>query len=83
MAGWWGTVPDGRGLLTHILRSDNADGVRERILDITASTQFTVMECELISPSWDPTHCPPSVLWLMRLRGERIDGIRLFHPVQA
>ncbi len=81
MAGWWGSVADGRSLLMHMLRSDDADGVRERVLDVTASTRFMVMECELISPPWEPTHCPPSVLWLVRMRGERIAGIRLYHRV--
>lgn len=80
LSGWWGTVPDARWLLTFIMRSDAADGVRERVLDVTASLRFTIMECELISPPWDPTHCPPSVLWLVRMRQGWIDGIRLYHP---
>lgn len=83
MSGWWGSVPHARGLLTFIMRSDAADGVRERVLEVTASPRFTIMECALISPRWDPTHCPPAVLWLVRMRQERIDAIRLYHPVPA
>jgi proline iminopeptidase len=38
---------------------DAEAGVRERVLDVAASTTFTVMDCELISPPWDPTHGGP------------------------
>ena len=79
MAGWWGAVAS-RNLLMHILRSDAADGVGYRVMDVTASRRFTVMECELISPPGDRTHCPQSVLWLVGMREEHIDGIRLYHP---
>ena len=83
LAGWWGTVPHGRDLLVRILSSDAEAGVRERVLDVSASTRFTVMDCALVSPPWDPTHCPPAVLWLLRMRGERITGVRLCHPAAA
>jgi RNA polymerase sigma-70 factor (ECF subfamily) len=83
MAGWWGTASDGRDLLVHILSSDSEAGVRERVVDVAASTDWTVVECELISPPWDPTHCPPGVLWLIHVSDDRIDGIRLHHPVPA
>jgi RNA polymerase sigma-70 factor (ECF subfamily) len=83
LAGWWGTMPRARPLLRYILRSDAEAGVRERIVDVVASTRFTVMECELASPPWDPTHCPPSVLWVVRMREQRVDAIRLYHPVPA
>ena len=83
MAGWWGAVPDGRDLLVRILSMDAEDGVREQVMDVTASSRVTVMECELINPPWDPTHCPPAVLWLVSMRDERIHGVRLHHPVPA
>lgn len=79
MAGWWGAVPS-RELLVHILRGDAEDGVRYRMMEVTASRRFTVMECELISPPWDPTHCPPSALWLVGMHDEHITNIRLHHP---
>jgi RNA polymerase sigma-70 factor (ECF subfamily) len=83
LAGWWGTMPQARDLFVHILRSDVEAGVRERVVDVVASRRFTVMECDLISPPWDPTHCPASVLWLVGMREERIDSVRLYHPVPA
>jgi RNA polymerase sigma-70 factor (ECF subfamily) len=83
MAGWWGAVPDGRDLLVRILSMDAEDGVRERVMDVTASSRVTVMECQLINPPWDPTHCPPAVLWLVSMRAERIQAVRLHHPVPA
>ncbi|GIG23685.1 DNA-directed RNA polymerase sigma-70 factor [Cellulomonas chitinilytica] len=83
VSGWWGTVHHARWLFEHILRSDAEDGVHERVVDVMASSRFTVMECDLVSPSWDPTHCPPSVLWLVGMREERIDSVRLYHPAPA
>lgn len=83
MAGWWGAVPDARDLLVRILSMDAEAGVRERVVDVSASTRFTVMDCELVSPPWDPTHCPPAVLWVVRMQAERIAGVRLCHPVAA
>jgi RNA polymerase sigma-70 factor (ECF subfamily) len=83
LAGWWGAVPNGRDLLVRILSIDAEDGVRERVVDVSASTRVTVMECELVNPPWDPTHCPPAVLWLVTMRQERICGIRLYHPSPA
>jgi len=45
-----------------------------------AGRRVTILECDLLSPPWDPEHCPPGVLWLMRLSGDGIERIRLFHP---
>jgi Sigma-70, region 4 len=81
LAGWWGAVPSGRVLLVRILSMDAEDGVRERVVDVSASIRVTVMECELVSPPWDPTHCPPAVLWLVTVHDEHINGVRLYHPV--
>ena len=80
MSGWWGDVPDGRDLLVRILDMDAAAGVREDIVDVCGTAQLTVMECRLVSPPHDPTHCPPGVLWMVRMRDERIAGVRLCHP---
>ena len=76
-------TPSGRELLVRILSEDAEAGVRERMLEVTASRRFTLMECELVNPPGDPTHCPPAVLWLIGMRGERIDGVRLYHPQPA
>jgi RNA polymerase sigma factor (sigma-70 family) len=80
VARWSDAVPDGRDLLVHVLSADAEAGVRERVVEVASSRGVTVMECELISPPWDPTHCPPAVLWLVKTRDERISGIRLYHP---
>jgi RNA polymerase sigma-70 factor (ECF subfamily) len=80
MSGWWGEVHPGRELLVRILGMDAAAGVREEIVDVCATPRLTVMECRLVSPPWDPTHCPPSVLWLLRTSDDRITGVRLHHP---
>jgi hypothetical protein len=75
----------GRGpdLLVHIMDSDLGAGVRQRVGRVTAGSRVTILECDLVSPPWDPEHCPPGVLWLMRTGGGRIREVRLYHPVSA
>lgn len=75
----------GQGLdtLVQIMRSDYEAGVRQRLVDVTASRRFTIMECTLLSPPWDPEHCPPGVVWLLSLRDQRVERVRLFHPQPA
>jgi hypothetical protein len=73
----------GLDLLVHVMETDLEAGVRERPVDVAASTRFCVIECDLLSPPWDPQHCPAAVLWLLRWGAERIEHIRLFHPRPA
>jgi RNA polymerase sigma-70 factor (ECF subfamily) len=73
----------GFDLLVHIMDTDLDAGVRQRVTRVTAGSRVTILECELISPPWDPEHCPPGVLWLLRTGGGRFTGIRLFHPVPS
>jgi RNA polymerase sigma factor (sigma-70 family) len=75
-----GQQGNGHQLLVQIMDSDLAAGVRQRLAAVTASQRVTILECDLLSPPWDPGHCPPGVLWLMRLSGDGIRQIRLFHP---
>jgi RNA polymerase sigma-70 factor (ECF subfamily) len=70
----------GRDALADIMDSDLHAGVRQRLNQITAGNRITILECDLLSPPWDPQHCPPAVLWLMTLHDQRIEKIRLFHP---
>jgi RNA polymerase sigma-70 factor (ECF subfamily) len=73
----------GRDLLCRIMDSDQQAGVRQRLSHACSSRDVTILECQLLSPPWDPTHCPPSVLWLFTKRAGRATTIRLFHPHQA
>jgi RNA polymerase sigma-70 factor (ECF subfamily) len=70
----------GQDTLVSIMESDVSAGVGQRLRHVVASKDLTILECDLISPPSDPTHCPPGVLWLMRLDQDRITSIRLFHP---
>jgi RNA polymerase sigma-70 factor (ECF subfamily) len=70
----------GRAALAHIMDNDLGAGVRQRLNHVTASRRITILECDLVSPPWDPQHCPQAVLWLMTRRDTRIEKIRLFHP---
>jgi RNA polymerase sigma factor (sigma-70 family) len=71
-----------RGLtpLVQAMASDREAGVRQRPVQVTASRQFTIIEADLLSPPWDPHHCPTGVVWLLSLRDNRVEHIRLFHP---
>jgi RNA polymerase sigma factor (sigma-70 family) len=73
----------GHDLLVQIMDSDLAAGVRQRPRGITAGRRLTLLECDLVNPPWDPDHCPPGVLWLQHLDGDRIRRVRLFHPTAA
>jgi RNA polymerase sigma-70 factor (ECF subfamily) len=73
----------GPDLLVHIMDTDLAAGVRQRVRRVTAGSRVTILECDLLNPPWDPEHCPPGVLWLLRTDGGRISGVRLFHPVPS
>jgi RNA polymerase sigma factor (sigma-70 family) len=74
-----------RGLdaLVHIMDNDLEAGVRQRLARVTAGRRVTILECDLINPAWDPRHCPPAVLWLMTTHGERIERIKLLHPIHS
>jgi RNA polymerase sigma-70 factor (ECF subfamily) len=71
-----------RGLdtLVQIMDSDLQAGVQQHPMRATAGRHVTILECRLLSPPWDPQHCPPGVLWLMKHAGARIGHITLFHP---
>ena len=66
--------------LVGIMEWDVAAGVVQRVRHVVASTDTTVLECDLMNPASGPEHCPPGVVWLMSVRDERIETIRLFHP---
>jgi RNA polymerase sigma-70 factor (ECF subfamily) len=62
--------------------ADCSAGVRQQVRNVVASSDVTVLECDLLSPPWDPSHCPPGVVWLMSLRDDRIAKVRLFHSTE-
>ncbi|MGH3647469.1 MAG: RNA polymerase sigma factor [Micromonosporaceae bacterium] len=77
-----GPQPDwGRDLdfLIRAMRADQETGVRQRIVNVVASSDLTILEAQLLSPADDPQHCPPGVVWLQSVRGGRVWRSRLFH----
>ncbi len=76
-----GRQPLDRDTLVRMMDSDLDAGVRQRVMHVTAGGRVTILECDLLNPISDPQHCPPGVLWLMTLQDERIDRIKLFHPI--
>lgn len=75
----------GRGLdiLIGVMEGDLGAGVRQRVVDVVASRDVTILEVELLSPRENPNHCPPSAVWLQQLHGGRVERLRLFHPNAA
>ncbi|CAN5753766.1 sigma-70 family RNA polymerase sigma factor [soil metagenome] len=70
----------GWSFLVRAMEADLEAGVRQRLAQVTASRHITIMECELLSPPWDPEHCPAGVAWLLFLRDNRVERARLVHP---
>jgi RNA polymerase sigma factor (sigma-70 family) len=60
--------------------SDIAAGVRQRLVSSVASQDLTIWQMKIINPPGDPGHCPPGVIYLMSLRGDQVQRLRLFHP---
>ena len=83
LAGPPGLAGRGRQILVQAMESDLEAGVRQRLAHLTASRDITIMECDLLSPPWDPEHCPSGVVWLLFLRHDRVVRARLFHPQTA
>jgi RNA polymerase sigma factor (sigma-70 family) len=62
------------------IERDIADGVRFRLTNVVAGREIAIWESDLISPPEDPDHCPPGVLWMMRLHDGRVERSRIMHP---
>ena len=76
-----GRTPIGNGdLLRRAMDGDQAAGVRQRPVNVTAGRSLAVWEMDIINPVDDPGHCPPAVAWIMTLSGGRVARLRLFHP---
>jgi RNA polymerase sigma-70 factor (ECF subfamily) len=78
-----GQTSRSRETLMRIMESDLEAGVRQRVVEVTANEQFTIIESNLLSPPWDPQHCPTGVVWLLTLHDHRVRRVRLFHPQSA
>lgn len=77
--------PGGQGVtdldgLVRIWETDLEDGVHQRLANVIASRDLTIIETDLVSPPDDPDHCPPGVVWLQLLRDGRVQHTRLLHP---
>ncbi|GAA3614667.1 sigma-70 family RNA polymerase sigma factor [Kineosporia mesophila] len=80
----------GKGKRTHGLEyptfamyRDVGDGVRFEVADVVVGRDVVIWETHLISPPEDPTHCPPSALWVHSLADGLSDRLRIFHPRSA
>ncbi|MGI5499331.1 RNA polymerase sigma factor [Lentzea sp. CA-135723] len=75
-----GPITGGQDLVLAGMEGDLAAGVRQRPVNIIAGNDIAIWEMDLVNPPDNPGHCPPSVVWLMSLRGGRVERLRLFHP---
>jgi len=62
------------------LARDLSDGVRHELLNVVASREVVVWEAALHSPPEDPFHCPPNLVWVHYVHGDRANKVRLYHP---
>ncbi|MGW7421564.1 RNA polymerase sigma factor [Streptomyces sp. NPDC054813] len=71
----------GGDLLARAMDGDIEAGVRQRLAHAVAGRTLAVWEMDIVNPSDNPEHCPPSVAWLMTLDGAgRVHRLRLFRP---
>lgn len=74
---------EGHGGLIRQVRQDQADGVGHRLVNVVASRDLVLWESEMLSPAWDPYHCPPGAGWILHLRSGWVERARLFHLPRA
>jgi RNA polymerase sigma-70 factor (ECF subfamily) len=70
----------GPGMAVAGMEADLAYGVTQHLVNAVTSRDFTVWEMAMVSPSHDPQHCPPAVVWLMSHDEGRVHRLRLFFP---
>ncbi|GAA0391804.1 sigma-70 family RNA polymerase sigma factor [Microbispora corallina] len=70
----------GRDLAIRGMECDLEAGVRQRFADGVAGRDVAIWEMDMVNPTDDPHHCPPSVVWVMSLDQGRVSRLRLFHP---
>jgi RNA polymerase sigma factor (sigma-70 family) len=69
-----------RDVVIAAMDSDLADNVHQQMATTVASSDLTIWDMTIHNPPEDPWHCPPAVIWLLTLRGGRVNRLRLFHP---
>lgn len=69
---------EGYGRLIRQLERDQADGAGNRLVNVVASGDLAVWEFEMLSPAWDPHHCPPGAGWVLQLRSGWVERARIF-----
>jgi RNA polymerase sigma factor (sigma-70 family) len=74
-----GKLRHDRAALVRVMDRDMADGVRHPLRNVVAGRDVLIWESDLISPPWDPWHCPPAAAWVQTLRGGRADRVRIVH----
>jgi len=55
-------------------------GVRASIVDVLASSEFTVLEIDFANPETWPDHCPPQATFVHRLSEGRSRQLRIHYP---
>ncbi|MEV6629325.1 sigma-70 family RNA polymerase sigma factor [Actinoplanes sp. NPDC051470] len=77
----WPSGRTGRdiGDLVHVITKDLSEGVRHPLRSVVAGRDVLIWENDLISPPWDPEHCPPASAWVQTLRDGRVARVRVIH----
>ena len=70
-----------RALVRDAMDISLAAGVRQQPVNVAAGRSMVVWEMDMINPTDDPEHCPPSLAWIMTCKQGRMDELRLVHPV--
>ena len=54
--------------------------MRASIVDVLASSEFTVLEIDFANPETWPDHCPPQATFVHRLSEGRSRQLRIHYP---
>ncbi|WP_250007868.1 RNA polymerase sigma factor [Actinoplanes sp. M2I2] len=78
---WWpsGVHGHGTGIFGSVFDRDLAAGVRHPLRNVITGRDVLIWESDLVSPPWDPTHCPPGMAVVQTLRDGRAERVRVVH----
>ncbi|MFG1602674.1 RNA polymerase sigma factor [Actinoplanes sp. NPDC049265] len=65
------------------VRKSLSDGVRHPLRAVFAARDVLIWENDLISPAWDPDHCPPGSAWVQTVRDGRVSRVRIIHQPRS